>query len=290
MRRPYVDYAMSVIDSKKSTMTSLEIAEITGKKHAHVMRDIRLMVDALKKTNESTSGLVGSEYHRGDGTQYKFLSEASQNILLNFAIGESDSPYQISQTAYIDAKGETRAMYNLNKKACLLLASGYDVVLRAKIIDRWEYLEKKRVRNATLPDNPQLLYVQTQVYLAEAISHNLRLSDASRLGLYQSIAAPYNLAIPQYVPSKGVLKSATVLLREMQSGISAVKFNQLLEAKGYLETLTRPSSSGKIRVFRNITDKGKPFGENEVNPKNQKETQPHWYADRFRELYDLVTA
>lgn len=141
-----------------------------------------------------------------------------------------------------------------------------------------------------LPDNPQLLYVQTQVYLAEAISHNLRLSDASRLGLYQSIAAPYNLAIPQYVPSKGVLKSATVLLREMQSGISAVKFNQLLEAKGYLETLTRPSSSGKIRVFRNITDKGKPFGENEVNPKNQKETQPHWYADRFRELYDLVTA
>ncbi len=29
---------------RTDTMTSLEIAEITGKKHAHVMRDIRLLI------------------------------------------------------------------------------------------------------------------------------------------------------------------------------------------------------------------------------------------------------
>lgn len=40
---------------KKETMTSLEIAEVTGKQHAHVMRDIRTLID---KINESTSGLV----------------------------------------------------------------------------------------------------------------------------------------------------------------------------------------------------------------------------------------
>lgn len=138
--------------------------------------------------------------------------------------------------------------------------------------------------------NPQLQFVQTQIYLAEAISRNLRLNDASRLGMYQSIAEPYRLAIPQYVPSQGVMKSASVLLKEIGSDISAIKFNQLLEAHGYVETITRPSTGGKTRKFKNVTDKGKAYGENEVNPKNQKETQPHWYVDRFEELYRTVTA
>jgi hypothetical protein len=138
--------------------------------------------------------------------------------------------------------------------------------------------------------NPQLQFVQTQIYLAEAISRNLRLNEASRLGMYQSIAEPYRLAIPQYVPSQGVMKSASVLLKEIGSDISAIKFNQLLEAHGYVETLTRPSTGGKTRKFKNVTDKGKAYGENEVNPKNQKETQPHWYVDKFKELYQIVTA
>lgn len=59
---------------KKETMTSLEIAEVTGKQHAHVMRDIRTLID---KINQSTSGLVdcSEDYHRGDRTQYKHLSD-----------------------------------------------------------------------------------------------------------------------------------------------------------------------------------------------------------------------
>lgn len=33
----------------------------------------------------------------------------------------------------------------------------------------------------SVPDNPQLQFVQTQIYLVEAISRNLRLNEASRL-------------------------------------------------------------------------------------------------------------
>lgn len=44
-------------------------------------------------------------------------------------------------------------MYELDKKSCLLLASGYNVVLRSKIIDRWEELEAKERRN--VPVLPQ---------------------------------------------------------------------------------------------------------------------------------------
>lgn len=88
---------------RTDTVTSLEIAEITGKKHTHVMRDIRSLLE--QGVNESNFGLV----------EYK------------------------------DKKGEKRPMYSLTPKGCLILASGYDAVLREKIIDRLEVLEKKNV-------------------------------------------------------------------------------------------------------------------------------------------------
>lgn len=141
-----------------------------------------------------------------------------------------------------------------------------------------------------VPSNPQLQFVQTQIYLAETISRNLRLNEASRLGMYQSIAEPYRLAIPQYVESKGVTKSLKDLLEDMHSPYSAIKFNQMLEAQGYIETKTRPSSGGSVKRFKSITDKGLAYGENLQSPRNQKETQPHWYADKFSELYNVVTA
>ena len=137
-------------------MTSLEIADVTGKSHSHVMRDIR---NIIKQINQSTSGLVipddvKDDYHRGDRTQYKYLSEKTQNILFDFCFNNNTgSKYTIRESSYKDAKGEDRNMYELNKKACLLLSSGYDVNLRAKIIDRWEELEiKARTNMITLPN------------------------------------------------------------------------------------------------------------------------------------------
>lgn len=134
---------VEMLTGHKETMTSLEIAELTGKQHAHVMRDIRALID---KINESTSGLVDcrEDYHRGDRTQYKYLSNKTQAAILDWCFGKQNtSSYIIESSTYKDTKGEERNMYILNKKACLLLASGYDVILRAKIINRWEELETK---------------------------------------------------------------------------------------------------------------------------------------------------
>lgn len=83
-------------------MTSLEIAEVTGKQHAHVMRDIR-----------------------------KLLSQGVAES--NFGLG-----------SYTDTNGQERPCFNLIKKGCLILASGYDAVLREKIINRWEELETEK--------------------------------------------------------------------------------------------------------------------------------------------------
>lgn len=98
-------------DQQVNGMTSLQIAEVTGKNHKDVLRDIRNLIE------------------RG----------ASER---NFAPGD-----------YKDKNNQARPMYSLTPKGCLILASGYDVVLREKIIDKLEeYQQKERTSMLTLPN------------------------------------------------------------------------------------------------------------------------------------------
>lgn len=46
------------------TMSSRDIAELTGKEHSHVMRDIRAMLDVLKKDASSFGGIYEDAYGR----------------------------------------------------------------------------------------------------------------------------------------------------------------------------------------------------------------------------------
>jgi Rha family phage regulatory protein len=98
---------------KKETMSSLEVAELTGKRHADVMRDIRNLLD--QGVHERNFALMFRINKLGNGAERK-------------------DPY-----------------YNLTKKGCLILASGYDAKLREKIIDRWEELEKEKLKGFVIP-------------------------------------------------------------------------------------------------------------------------------------------
>jgi hypothetical protein len=83
-------------------MSSLEIAELTGKQHGHVMRDIRAMLVDL----------------HGEGGVSKF-GDTRQN----------------------PQNGQSYAVFLLPKRETLVLVSGYSVELRARIVDRWQALE-----------------------------------------------------------------------------------------------------------------------------------------------------
>ena len=88
------------------SMSSREIAELTGKQHSNVMRDIRAMIADLS-TDSNLSWLCETE-------------------------------------TYVDAKGEAREMYRLDKDTTLTLVSGYSAVLRFRIIKRWQELESQQ--------------------------------------------------------------------------------------------------------------------------------------------------
>ena len=59
-------------------------------------------------------------------------------------------------------------------------------------------------------------------------------------------------------------------------------------SEGYLEEKSRPSVSKGVKIFKVLTTKGLAFGENLVSPKNDRETQPHYYEDTFRQLIDTL--
>jgi hypothetical protein len=115
------------------------------------------------------------------------------------------------------------------------------------------------------------------------VSKVLKLNDASTLGLYQKVAEPYGkqLPLPDYTPSKGVLKSASELLKANNISMSAHQFNIAMMKAGYIEEHIRKSNGGKEKRFKSITKKGLEFGENQVSPHNPHETQPLYYVDKF---------
>ena len=66
--------------------------------------------------------------------------------------------------------------------------------------------------------------------------------------------------------------------------MSAVKFNKLMLERGYLENLSRESKTKDLKIFKSLTSKGLEYGENQVSPKNPKETQALYYEHKFKEL------
>ena len=87
--------------SEPQRMTSLEIAELTGKQHKNVMQAIRNMEPAWVKVN---------------GLKFQLVD-------------------------YRDQKGELRPCYSLTKTECLYIATKFNDEARAKLVIRWEELE-----------------------------------------------------------------------------------------------------------------------------------------------------
>lgn len=87
--------------NEQPTMSSREIAELTGKQHKNVIADIRSILEQ---------------------------------------IGE----LKIQPTSYLDSQNKKQPEYQLPKRETLILVSGYNVELRARIVDRWQELEEQK--------------------------------------------------------------------------------------------------------------------------------------------------
>lgn len=177
-------------------------------------------------------------------------------------IGQLEGGVLKFEDTYLNEQnGQRYRCYRLPKRECLILASGYNVILRAKIIDRWAELEAK---------TPQL---------PRSLPEALRL--AADLAEKLEAAQPAVEFVARYVEAentKGIREVAKVL------GIPPVKFSSWLVDSKILFL-----QGAKLLPYSEHMDKGRfevKTGEKHGHAFHQTRFTPEgiaWIAKRSKE-------
>lgn len=122
------------------TMSSREIAELCEKRHDNVLRDIRAYVGAVLQMER--------------GMDVRSLDWAGKEGVQVFEETPIGGVTCVMETN--PQNGQQYPVYHLDKSATLTVVSGYNVILRKRIIDRWLELEGTAGTPAMLT-GPQLM-------------------------------------------------------------------------------------------------------------------------------------
>lgn len=172
----------------------------------------------------------------------------------------------------------------------------------AETFERWVFEEVlpsiRRTGGYTM--QPQKTSGADDMETMRVLADALRLEGSARLDVMSramAIVAPHLLpAVPVYAidaptgstaGSSETTASLTTLLKRHGYKVSAAACNVALRDLGIIEAKSRPSTKG-VAYFWSLTDAGLKYGKNVSNPKNQRETQPHWYESKFCELAQLL--
>lgn len=247
-----------------ATMSSREIAKLTAKRHDHVKRDIEKMLADLEEDAPSFGAI------------------------------------------YFDTMNRQQIEYMLDRELTETLLTGYSASMRRRVIRRWRELEASVSTPAVAP----ILItgkVVGELAIMECFTRMLRPAPSSQLAMLSSIATQNGLD-PAFLPGYAVdtapdaaggsslpTKPLSDLLREHRAGYGAAAYNRLLKDVGVLELRQRSTTNLRhhptgIKTFWSISESGLRFGKNITSPASPRETQPHWYAERFAELHALVLA
>lgn len=228
--------------------TSLKVAEVFGKVHAKVMRDI----EKLDCSNEFTIANFGKRTFKTEqGNEYP-MYEITKDGFVFLVMGYTGKKAAEFKEAYIKKFNEMEAKLKSQKPALP------DLDLKVRFIE-WS------ANFLGVNDAGKLLMARK---LAE------------EYGTQQYL--------PDYVTSKGQTHSATYLLKAHNCNISASIFNISCHSFGLIKKMERKGKGGTIHNWWALTDEGMEYGENKVSDKCPLQTQIHWYDDRFTEVLDII--
>lgn len=195
-----------------------------------------------------------------------------------------------------------RDIYNFPKREACLMAMSYSYELQAIVYDRMTAQEGQSRVECRL-SGPK---VTGELAIMECYARLLRSASSSQVAMLTTIAKQNGLDatfLPSYVmdaptdASPGSsLRTASLTHLLNANGISTAvhAYNLLLRDAGLLEACERESKSkgakNGTKRFWCVTDNGLEYGKNLTSPSSPRETQPHWYVDRFAELHRIVSA
>ena len=240
----------------RTTMSSREIANVTGKRHDNVKRDIVAMLKDLKV----------------DALSFEDI--------------------------YLDGRNREQVQYLLDRDHTDCLLTGYSAAMRLKVVRRWRELEQQGgARQAMISNGTKVV---GELAILECFTRLLKPAPSSQILMLAKIAANNGLDA-QFLPGYAIdaapdatggssmpTKAVTALIKDHGIASTAAAFNRALAAKDFLKQLQRKNSKQVMVDFWCVTDKGMAYGKNLINPQSPRETQPHWYVDRFLELAALV--
>lgn len=182
-----------------ATMTSREIAELTGKRHSDVLRDIDNLLESLNAD-----------------LRYGFKTSS-------YVSGEPPREYR---------------MFAMDRDSSYCLVAGYDANARMRIIKRWQELETQTATVTRLnPHERERLMIAREAYKTAKLfgfEGNMAILSAENYvrntmggGVLASMGATHLLA-----DDRGKVYTPTDLGQLMNPPLTAVKFNQLLESFG----------------------------------------------------------
>lgn len=252
------------------------------------------MKDLIPVTqNENGELLVSArDLHEGLESKERFSKWFDRMLGYGFEENIDFKPYQKVQVQFEGSREVKRTVddyalkIDMAKEICMLQRSDKGRQFRKYFIKI-----EKEYKNISTKDKyiSEIDIAKAELSLVEVTAKLLNLNDSSKLALatniYENHNIPTNL-LPQYTKSKDRILPVSDLLKKNYINMSAIAFNKLLVEKGILKECTRKTSNGGNKKFKMLVDTE--WGENLVNPKCPKETQPMYYQDKFCKLLKKV--